>query len=89
MKITFNSTKNETNLIKHRMSLADAIHIDWETLSAIQDTRQDYGEIRMIGYALIKMRLHNVVFTDRANERRIISLRKANKREVQNYVTNC
>lgn len=32
-------------------------------------------------------RLHNVVFTDRANTRRIISLRKANKREVQNYVT--
>lgn len=88
MKITFDSTKNETNFIKHGMLLADAIHIDWETLWAIQDTRQDYGEIRMIGYALIETRLHNVIFTDKVNERRIISLRKANKREVQNYVTN-
>lgn len=87
MKITFDPTKNEKNLIKHGMSLADAIHINWETLRAIQDTRQDYGEVRMIGYALIGTRLHNVVFTDRANTRRIISLRKANKREVQNYVT--
>lgn len=51
MKITFDPTKNETNLIKHGMSLADAVHIDWETLRAIQDTRQDYGEVRMIGYA--------------------------------------
>ena len=89
MKITFDPIKNETNLVKHGMSLADAVHIDWETLWAIQDTRQDYGEIRMIGYALIKTRLYNVIFTDKVNERRIISLRKANKREVQNYATNC
>ena len=89
MKIAFDPIKNETNLVKHGMSLADAVHIDWETLWAIQDTRQDYGEIRMIGYALIKTRLYNVIFTDKVNERRIISLRKANKREVQNYATNC
>ena len=29
-----------------------------------------------------------IVYTDRANERRIIRLRKVNKREVQNYVTH-
>lgn len=88
MKITFDPTKNAANLVKHGMELADAIHIDWETLLAIPDTRQDYGEVRMIGYAFIATRLHNVVFTDRENERRIISLRKANKKEVQNYVAN-
>ena len=88
MKITFDPTKNAANLVKHGMELADAIHIDWETLLAIPDTRQDYGEVRMIGYAFIATRLHNVVFTERKNERRIISLRKANKREVENYVAN-
>jgi hypothetical protein len=45
-------------------------------------------EVLMIGYALIQSRLHVIVYTDRAGERRIISLRKANKREVQNYVAN-
>ncbi len=39
------------------------------------DLRRDYGEVRMIGYALIKDRAFCVVFTDR-DERRIISLRK-------------
>ncbi len=88
MKITFDITKDAINQAKHGLSLADAIHIDWETLWAVQDTRQNYGEIRMIGFALIKTRLHNIVFTDRGSERRIISLRKANKREVQQYVTH-
>src|SRR5690606_6986497 len=40
-------------------------------------------EVRYIGYAPIKDRLFCVVFTDRPGERRIISLRKANVREVK------
>jgi uncharacterized DUF497 family protein len=88
MKIIYDSTKDEANIIKHDLSLADALRIDWSSLYAMEDTRRDYGEIRMIGYALIGERLHCVIFTDRVNERRIISLRKANKREVLNYVNN-
>ena len=88
MNITFDPLKNAINIQKHGLSLADAEHIERNTLWAMIDTRQDYGEVRIIGYALIQSRLHAIVYTDRANERRIISLRKANKREVQNYVTN-
>jgi uncharacterized DUF497 family protein len=88
MKIIYDSTKDEANIIKHDLSLADALRIDWSSLYAMEDTRRNYGEIRMIGYALIGERLHCVIFTDRVNERRIISLRKANKREVLNYVNN-
>lgn len=88
MKIIYDSTKDEANIIKHGLSLADASRIDWSSLYAMEDTRHDYGEVRMIGYALIGVRLHCIVFTDRVSERRIISLRKANKKEVQNYVNN-
>jgi uncharacterized DUF497 family protein len=88
MRITFDTVKNAINIEKHGMSLVDAERIEWDTLRAMTDTRQDYGEVRMIGYALIQSRLHVIVYTDRASERRIISLRKANKREVQNYVAN-
>ncbi len=88
MKIIYDSTKDEANIIKHELSLADALRIDWSSLYAMEDTRHDYGETRMIGYALISNRLHCIIFTDRVNERRIISLRKANKREVLNYVNN-
>ena len=88
MNIIFDPIKNATNIEKHGVSLAESEYIEWETLWAMVDTRQDYGEVRMIGYALIQTRLHAIVYTDRANERRIIRLRKANKREVQNYVTH-
>jgi uncharacterized DUF497 family protein len=43
----------------------------------------------MIGYALQGERLYCVVFTDRGTVRRIISLRKANNREIMRYVQAC
>lgn len=85
MKIDFSEEKNIINWRKHNISLADANMLEWDTLLCIPDDRQDYGEERFIGYALIGARLYCVVFTDRANVRRIISLRKANKREVMRY----
>ncbi len=42
----------------------------------------------MIGYALVGARLYCVVFAGRAGVRRIISLRKANDREVDLYAQN-
>ncbi len=47
------------------------------------DARMDYGELREIGYALINERLYCVVFTQRGDTMHIISLRKANPREVR------
>ena len=54
--------------------------------------RRDYGETRQIGYAIAGDRLYCVVFVERPEdaltERRIISLRKANSREVNSYDEN-
>ena len=54
-------------------------------MSARLDRRQDYGEVRVIGFAYVGLRLFCVVFTDRGDERRVISLRKANAREVADH----
>ena len=51
----------------------------------MDDRRRSYGEHRKIGYALMGSRLFCVVFTDRRGIRRIISLRKANNREIARY----
>ena len=88
MDITFDPVKGAANVAKHGVSLALAKDLDWETLCAKPDTRQVYGEARLIGYALMGTRLFCVVFTDRGADRRIISLRKANAREVYRYVAN-
>lgn len=87
MKIAFDPVKDADNQAKHGVSLALAVELEWDTLWAGQDVRHAYGEVRMIGYALISTRLYCVVFTERGEERRIISLRKANPREVRCYVS--
>jgi uncharacterized DUF497 family protein len=53
----------------------------------MKDTRRDYGEGRMIVLCAIGERLYCVVYGDREDARRIISLRKANYREVIDYAS--
>lgn len=86
MEITFDPAKDAANLVKHRVSLALAAELEWDTALVCQDIRRDYGEQRMIGLVLRGTRLYCVVYTDRGDLRRIISLRKANEREVRRYV---
>ncbi len=88
MDITFDQAKSVANLKKHGLTLGDAGFIDWDTLMTKKDVRREYAETRMIGYAFIGERLHCVVYTDRGNKRRIISLRKANNRELEDYVSD-
>ena len=85
MRIRCDPAKNESNRRMHGLELAEARWIEWDTVIASADIRQDYGEPRMIGLGYLGARLVCVVFTDRGAERRIISLRKANSREIRRY----
>jgi uncharacterized DUF497 family protein len=49
------------------------------------DTRFDYGEERSVATGVIQGRVFVCVFTDRGDVRRIISLRRANRRENDAY----
>ena len=44
------------------------------------------NDYRLIALAMLDRRVHVVVFVDRPNNHRIISLRKANVKEVMRYV---
>ncbi len=92
LHLTFDVVKDESNQAKHGVSLALSLELDWDTLICKPDTRRDYGELRQIGYAVADQRLYCVVFVDRPEEqpteRRVISLRKANNREVVRYAAN-
>jgi len=54
-----------------------------------QDTRHNYGEIRMVAVGRVDVDYLTVVYTDRQqgdrHERRIISARRANRRERTAY----
>ena len=51
--------------------------------SIVEDTRRDYGERRFLAYGPIESRLYVLVHTPREGRVHVISLRKANKREVR------
>lgn len=83
MDITFDPNKDVSNIAKHGVSLAVAVEIDWSEVMSKPDTRHDYKELREIGFGLIGDRLYCVVFTQRDDAFHIISLRKANRREIR------
>ena len=68
------------------MSLSLAEELDWDAALLWIDDRQDYGETRVLALAPKTEILYYVAFVDRADVRRIISLRRANRREVRRYV---
>ncbi len=92
MNVTFDPAKDAANTAKHGVSLTEAASLEWSAAVVWPDLRQDYGEVRMVGLVPVGARLFCVVFVDRPadapTERRVISLRKANKREVQRYASN-
>ena len=92
MNVTFDPAKNAANLAKHGVSLLDAADFEWDAALVWPDQRQDYAEARMVALVPVNDRLFCVVFVDRPpeqpTERRIISLRKANNREVKRYANN-
>ena len=67
------------------MSLALAEVLFGGPHTSIADNRFDYGETRQIAFGFINNRLFVCVYADRGGDRRIISLRKANTREVRRY----
>lgn len=85
---TFDPDKNATNIAKHGVSLADAELIDWNVAQVWEDDRKEYGETRLVALAPIDVRLFCCVYVERDGQKRIISLRKANKREVIDYAEN-
>ena len=72
-------------LFSGKVTLDLAESLDWARALIWEDTRKDYGERRYCVLGCIEDRLHSVVFTPREGKPRVISLRKANKREVKRY----
>ncbi len=86
MEIEFDDTKDAANQAKHGVSLAMASELEWEAALVWVDDRFEYSEVRMIALAPDTRVLYYVAFVDRDDVRRIISLRRANRREVKYYV---
>ena len=90
MKIEFDKNKSSKNIADNSRGFGFeiAVKFNWQTCVTILDCRNDYTEERFISTGFIEERLHVLVWTKRKEKVRIISLRKANKREVKFYEEN-
>ena len=88
MRIVFDPAKDLLNQQNHGLSLALAGELAWDEALVWVDDRFEYDELRMIGLVPRIDRLYYVAFVDRGEDRRIVSLRYAERREVKHYVEN-
>jgi uncharacterized DUF497 family protein len=82
MRFEWDQDKSKRNIQERGLDFADAARMfDYPMLIQL-DQRTDYGEDRYIGFGLAQERLMVVIYTEREPDIiRIISFRKANKRE--------
>lgn len=81
MIIEFDPTKSAKNIAERGLSFERAVDFDFETAKVWQDTRVEYPESRYVAIGYLDSRLHVLVFCETTSGIRIISFRKANKRE--------
>lgn len=85
MPFDWNPTKAATNHAKHGVWFEAIEEFDWTTAMVFADVRGGYPEPRLGALGAIGDRLHFVVYTVERRSIRIISLRKANRKEVTYY----
>ena len=85
MEISYDPAKDEKNIRERGLSFEQARLFDFETAVVLVDDRHEYGEIRYRAFGELDGRLHVLVFTMRGETVHVISLRRANKREVKRY----
>ena len=85
MEISYAAAKNERNIAERGLSFELALAFDFQTALFRTDDRREYPVERIQALGHIGDRLHMLVFSETAAGIRVISLRKANKREVKQY----
>ena len=85
MELEWDETKRQDALAKRGLDFADVVEFGWREAVIIPYERRDYGEDREVAYGYLHGRLCVLCYTKRDTRLRVISLRKANQREVDRY----
>lgn len=83
--IEFDPAKSAANVRTRGIGFERFVDMDFDSAISLEDTRKDYGEVRLRVLGLIDGRLHAAVITPRGEQIRVISLRRANRREERAY----
>lgn len=85
MKLEWDETKRLTNLRKHGLDFVGCEAVFAGDTVTIPDNRFDYAEPRFVTFGLLADCVVAVVHTEKADTLRIISIRKATRREQALY----
>ena len=85
MEFTWSEAKRATNIKTHGIDFVDAPRVFEGVTYTFADDRFSYGEQRFVTLGLLAGVPVSVVHTETEHEIRIISFRKASKRETQIY----
>jgi len=81
MRVTYDPEKRERTFQERGLDFEDAELVFSGPTLEFEDTRKDYGEVRIICYGLLEGRMVVVGYTPRGAVRHVFSMRKANARE--------
>jgi uncharacterized protein len=85
VKIEFDPAKSARNAKERSLPFELTAELDWSAARVRPDDRREYGEERFVALVPKTRRLYVVCYAIRGDARRIISFRKANKREERAY----
>ena len=85
MQLEFDEAKSARNVKARGIGFERFAEMDLARALSVEDTRVEYGERRFRLLGLIDGRLHVAVITYRGDRVRVISLRRANRREERKY----
>lgn len=88
MKISYDPNKNQRNIEERQLSFDEARLFDWTTATIEPDLRKPYPEPRYLAWHYrCHRKAYVLVFMPTTDGIRVISFRKANKREMKHYET--
>ena len=85
MQFVWDEAKRISNLEKHGLDFADAHRVFAGAMIVFEDTRESYGEQRMIGLGMLDSLVVVVVHLEDDNTIRVVSMRGGTKRETALY----
>jgi uncharacterized protein len=88
LEFEWDPAKARANLVKHGVAFEAVRNFDWNLHVRTVDDRFNYSETRYKALGKIEGRVHALIFAANDNVFRLISLRKANSREVRFYEQN-
>jgi uncharacterized DUF497 family protein len=85
MIFDWDETKRKANLRRHGIDFAGCESLFEGCTLTVEDRRIDYGEPRFVTIGMLEGRVVTVVHTETPDTIRIISIRKATRREQESW----